>query len=258
MQDQPRPTAPTSAPVVGSVAAAARIMRLLATEPAPLGVNAIARRLGLSPSSCFNILKTLVAWDFAEIDDRTKTYSLGVAPVYLARRMLKADQVMQFATPHLQQMADDYRCVSTLWRLTRTDRLVLIGLFDSRAVMNIHIEVGQRLPAMTGAMGRCIAANRRYDVEQLRATFDQLPWQSPPSFEEYVADVALAGRNGWAVDVNNFVQGVTTIAAPVPDQSGATRYCISNILFSAQPELRSIEDIGRRLSRVAAEVAVAL
>lgn len=248
----------SSAPVVGSVAAASRILRLLASEPNPLGVNAIARRLELSPSSCFNILKTLVAEEFVEIDDQAKTYSLGVAPVYLARRMLNADLAMQMATPHLQQMAADYRCVSTLWRLTQTDRLVLIGLFDSREVINIHIEVGQRLPALTGAMGRCIAANRKYSAAELKAAFDRLPWQSAPNFDIYLAEVAAAGRRGWALDVDNFVRGVTTIAAPILDRGGAARYCISNILFSSQPELADAEELGTRVARVAAEIARAL
>lgn len=254
---KPHSTLPPT-PIVGSVASAAKILRLLATEPAPLGVNAIARKLELSPSSCFNILKTLVFEEFVEIDDRAKTYSLGVAPVYLARRMLNADHAMQLATPHLQQMADDYHCVSTLWRLTRTDRLILIGLFDNRAVINIHIEVGQRLPALTGAMGRCIAANRKYSDVELRETFNSLPWQSAPPFDVYLAEVAAARKKTWAVDIDNFVQGVTTIAAPILDRDGVARYFVSNILFSSQRELANIEELGSRVASVAAQITAAL
>ena len=50
---------------VGSVVQALAILRHLSEASKPLGVTAVARALGISPSSCFNLLKTLVAEDFA-------------------------------------------------------------------------------------------------------------------------------------------------------------------------------------------------
>jgi DNA-binding IclR family transcriptional regulator len=247
-----------SPPLVGSIVAAAGILRLLAQEIEPLGVNAIARRKGLSPSSCFNILKTLVAEGFADFDAVSKTYSLGVTPVFLARRALNSEQALRVATQHLQSMAADYRCVSSLWKIVPGDRLMLLGLFDSRSVINIHIEVGQRLPSLVGAMGRCVAASGTLDRPGLKAAFEKLSWQRRPAFENYLADVELARSRGWAVDVDNFAQGVTTVAASIADRNGTAQYCISNILFSGQAEVTEIDKIGAEVARVSRHVAAEL
>ena len=69
---------------VNSVAHALAILRRLATSDHPEGVNAIARKVGISPSSCFNILKTLAAEDFARFDVVDKTYTLGAGAIDLA------------------------------------------------------------------------------------------------------------------------------------------------------------------------------
>jgi hypothetical protein len=71
-----------------AVSQAARILRCLSTAPAPLGVSAVARELGLSPSSCFNILRTLVAEGLLAFDPVAKTYSLGLGLVEIASSAL--------------------------------------------------------------------------------------------------------------------------------------------------------------------------
>lgn len=256
--DMTMESAPKTPPLVGSIVAAAGILRLLALQNEPLGVNAIARRNGLSPSSCFNILKTLVAEGFADFDPVSKTYSLGVTPVFLARRALNAEQALRLATPHLQNMAANYHCVSSLWKIVPKDRLMLLGLFDSRSVMNIHIEVGQRLPSFVGAMGRCVAASSSLDRGALKVAFDRLSWQKKPTFESYLADVNMARERGWAVDADNFALGVTTVAAAITDRNDTAHYCISNILFSGQAEAAILNEIGAEVARVSRQIRAEL
>ena len=72
------------APKVGSITHAFAILRHLSTATAPEGVTTIARSLGISPSSCFNILKTLAAEEYVDFNPQTKAYTLGWAPVVLA------------------------------------------------------------------------------------------------------------------------------------------------------------------------------
>lgn len=243
------------APLVGSIVAAAAILRLLAQDGSSGGVNAIARRSGISPSSCFNILKTLVSEGFVDFDQQTKTYSLGAMPVFLARRALNADQVLRIATPYLEKMAADYHCASSIWKIMPGNRLMLIGLFDSRAIMNIRIEVGQRLPSLVGAMGRCVAAVGAYDRQSLHEAFEKLVWQQKPSFEDYISHIELARKRGWATDIDNFAQGVTTIAAVITDRNHTPRYCISNILFSGQAETKRLDELGEVIGDVARQVS---
>ena len=90
-------------PRVGSVTSTIAILRLLATVDQPIGVNAIARRLELTPSSCFNILKTLVEEDFVNCDPETKAYSLGGGVIAIARRALDPAEAFELVRARAEE-----------------------------------------------------------------------------------------------------------------------------------------------------------
>ena len=59
---------------VRSVSQAFAILRLLSSHPAGLTLSEIARDLALSPSSCLNLLRTLVAEGMVERGGAAKLY----------------------------------------------------------------------------------------------------------------------------------------------------------------------------------------
>ena len=74
----------TSSKDVGAVVNAIQILRHLAHADGPQGVAAIARATGISPSSAFNILRTLSNERLTSFDDAGKTYQLGLGLSELA------------------------------------------------------------------------------------------------------------------------------------------------------------------------------
>jgi DNA-binding IclR family transcriptional regulator len=55
-----------------AIARAAAILRLLGKSDVPLGVNAIARELGLVPSTCLYVLRALAEEELVAFDADTK------------------------------------------------------------------------------------------------------------------------------------------------------------------------------------------
>ena len=51
-----------------AISRAAAVLRLLGKSDAPLGVQTIARELGLVPSTCLYVLRALVAEEFVSFD----------------------------------------------------------------------------------------------------------------------------------------------------------------------------------------------
>ena len=70
--------AATSPVTVKPVVNAVRILRYLTHTGAPERAADIARHLSINPSTCFNILRTLVAEDVVDFNGRSKTYSAGL------------------------------------------------------------------------------------------------------------------------------------------------------------------------------------
>lgn len=241
--------------LVPSVMKAVAVLRYLGDIRTPAGLSTIARDLDVSPSSCLNILRTLVVADLVEFDEQEKTYILGLGVLELSRRALAKADVFASARPQLLEIVQKYRTTGGVWRVAPGERLVLIGLIESESEMRIHMEVGQRLPVLAGANGRCLAAVRGMSVEEIRDRFNNLRSYQSLSLEAYIAEVDEARRLGWAIDSNIFVQGVTTIAAPVVDEQGEMRFSVSNTMFTGQHSHSVIDRIGSETRDLARELS---
>lgn len=95
----------SEAKLVGALVAGPQILRYLRRQSEPAGVNRIARDLKLNPSTCFNLLRTLVHEQLAVMDPETKTYSLGLGLVELARGTLDQVSYVRFVRPSLERIA---------------------------------------------------------------------------------------------------------------------------------------------------------
>ena len=228
---------------VGALVSGLNVLRYMARAPQPVGVSQVARDVEISPSTCFNLLKTLVQERLIDFDPVTKNYSISFGLLELTKGLIDRDRVIQFLKPKLTETAVAHRVTLTLWRRIGEDRVVLVERGDAESAVRIHMAVGQRLPIFVGALGRCMAAFSDLSKSSVRLQFDQLRWESPPEFEEYWDDLLEARSQGYAIDRDNFVRGITTIAAPIFDAEGVPVLVVSAIGFSGQfsdPSLRSL------------------
>lgn len=236
---------------VGSVVNAVAILRHLAGSE-PLGVNALARALGLNPSTCFAILKTLAAEAFVDFDPDTKTYRLGLEPGRLFHTHPDLEGWIRGMGASLRELARQFSVTCGLWE-ARGERLVLLNVAESPRETRIHLTQGQRLPIYLGAMGRCIAAREQLQLERVAQILPTLRWESPPTPQQFLEDMRLAQTRGWASDEGNYLRGVTTVAAAVCDGDGRVRYCLTSILFSGQYDPAEVARIGEATAALARE-----
>jgi len=240
---------------VGSVVQALRILRHLAETRQAEGVTAIARQLAISPSSCFNLLRTLAAEELLVFDGTAKTYSIGPGLARLARSGKGDDSVVEAAFPAMQELASRFRMACALWRVSESKRLVLVASADSDLATRLHMTLGQRLPMFIGAIGRCVAAYSDLSEKQLSDGFATLRWERSPTLARYKREVALSRKQGWAMDDGDFMRGLTTIAAPVTDSRGMARYCIASTVFQGQLEEKSLHRLAEQTVRLGKELS---
>jgi len=90
---------------VPAVTRAVAILRLLGRSDAPMGVNAIARDLGLVPSTCLHILRVLADEGLVAFDPQSKRYTLAVGILALARSALSRNGFARAVQPELDRLA---------------------------------------------------------------------------------------------------------------------------------------------------------
>jgi len=249
---------PVPEKLVGALSSGLSVLRYLASTGAPVGVTRIARDLELNASTCFNLLKTLVHEGLITFDDSTKTYSIGIGLVELAKGALEQASFVRLLRPHLEAIASSHPVTATLWQRSREERVVLVDLADNTAAMRVHMSIGQRLPMFIAALGRCMAAYSDLSEEQLRERISSLRWENAPTFEEYCAEVQRVRDIGYAVDHGNYVKGVTTVSTPLLDANNRAIMAISAVGFSAQFSKTSIRQLGEELHDLSRRVSRAL
>ena len=233
---QPADGSPGAAPpkLVGALVNGLRIVRHLSTTATPLGVNRIARDLAINPSTCFGLLRTLSHEGLVHFDPATKSYSIALGLVELAKGSLELASYVRFVKPHLEAIAAQNQVTATLWQHAGKDRVVLVDRADHDAAVRVHMSVGQRLPMYVAALGRCMAAYSGLTRAEIKRQFQSLRWENPPTFEQYWSDVEQVRIDGFSIDEGHYVRGVTTVSVPVLDEAGRPLMAISAVGFSAQ------------------------
>ncbi|MET0250053.1 MAG: IclR family transcriptional regulator C-terminal domain-containing protein [Sphingobium sp.] len=242
----------TPRPPVGSVVQAVAILRHLGSLAEGAGVNAIARATGIGPSSCFNVLRTLVGEDMVRFDPATKLYRLGLGTVDLARMALARDALVNVARGPMAQMAEEHDAAVGLWRLSARDtdheRLTLMALAESDAATRIHMLVGQRQPAMAGATGRAVLAARTLPDAAVLDAYAGVRWREAPGADKFLRQVRDAEARGWAADNGNINHGISTVASAIRERSGAVRFVLSVSIFGGRESAAGLAAIGKDLS----------
>lgn len=227
-------TTPSPERRVGALGAGIDILRYLAATSGAYGVTRIAKDLEINPSTCFNLLKTLVHERLVTFDQSTKTYRLGLGMVELAKGALNKASFTRLMRPHLEKLAEHHSITATLWQRTSDERVVLVDLAENNATLRIHMSIGQRLPMYIAALGRCMAAHSDLSPLELRQKIRVLRWDHSPEFESYLQEVESVRRNGFAIDRENFVHGIVTVSSPVLDQDAKPVMAVSAVGLAAQ------------------------
>lgn len=198
-----------------AISRAAAVLRLLGKSDAPMGLQAIARELGLVPSTCLYVLRALVAEELVAFDADTKRYSLEAGVLTLARHWLRRDRFNDLAQPALDRISQTYEVAMLGVHIVGLDHIVVVATSQTGQNLQLSAQIGSRFPALISATGRCIAAYGGYDPVELEERFKTLRWDEPPTFEDWKAQIAHTRAQGFAIDEGNYIAGVTVIAAPV-------------------------------------------
>jgi DNA-binding IclR family transcriptional regulator len=198
-----------------AISRAAAVLRLLGKSDAPLGLQSIARELGLVPSTCLHVLRALVAEELAAFDPDTKRYTLEAGVLTLARHWLRRNQFTDLVQPALDRIGQTFDVTAMGVQIVGLDHIIVVAVSQSGHNFHLSTQIGSRFPALISATGRCIAAFGDHSEAELEARFRTLRWDEPPTFEEWKAQVRQTRLQGFAVDAGNYISGVTLVAAPV-------------------------------------------
>ncbi len=235
------------------------ILKVLANQQHALGVTEVSKMTGISPSSCFNILKTLVDLGLASFNVETKRYKLGFAIFELARQGMSHKPLLMAVQPYLVTLAEKFQASFGLWSIDSRYRAVLIAISQNSIAHNIQLQIGTRQPIAAGATGRAILS--RNDVSYLNnspwlnSQFQKVIWQGEITLNDYREQVIQAKKVGYAVDKDQYFEGMSAISSVFEERNTGRLHAITAVLYSAGLENQVIESVGQELKLIAKELS---
>ncbi|MFD1613286.1 IclR family transcriptional regulator [Sphingomonas tabacisoli] len=237
-----------------AIARGAAILRLLARSDEPLPLQRIARELGLVPSTCLHVLRALVTEELATVDG-SKRYALGPGLLTFANAWLRRDRFAQGAQPEIERLAARFDVTAMGVAITGLDHIIVVATAQGAQNLQLSAQVGSRFPALLSATGRCIAAFGNHEPAELERRFRRLRWDNPPSYGDWMAQVAATRDHGYAVDDGNYIAGVTVIAAPAWRAPGPPTHALVALGLENSMRRVGIEDVGRATAQAAQAVS---
>lgn len=246
------------AQVIQSLERGLKILEILGKSSTPLSLSEITRHFEIDRSSIFRLLGTLMQNNFVHQDPETKKYMLGFKIMELSGAFGEQTSIEKLLRPILKHICEKTRQNSHLAILDGNE-VVFIAVEQPKQNLSMHISVGTREPAPPTALGKVLLAYKsEWDRNLIlrTTTMKKFTQNTITSIKEYLRHLDAIRKNNFAVDKEEYRNGVICIAAPVFNHKGSVEYSIgiSGAKEQIAPKFKTFTDIiinaGREASRL--------
>jgi len=226
------------------------------------GLSDIARRTGLLPSDVHRVLAGLRNHGYIEQDSETKKYRLGFVLLRLGLLTAERNRLCVKAKPILARLSRDIEATTHLGILEGQEFEILwIDHMGGEAEQFFTAHWGGADRMHCTAVGKAVLANveRRVMISVLEP--NRLAQVTPHTITDIAileSQFAQIRKQGYAVDVEEFSEGLCCIGCPLFDGSGSVVGAISASMETARFVARDESTLGRRIREAAANISAFL
>ena len=239
------PDGSAKARVLTSALKTLALLDVLAVQRGAVGVSELARRIGARRGTLHQQLQTLVAAGWVEEDEHSR-YRLTLRALSIGTAVLEQANLGSRVLPTLTTLAARTGETASIAVLDREAAMIVQRVAADRE-LKAEIKPGTRMPLAESASGRILVAFcEPGERERARAGGGSMPTES-------VVESAL--RLGYAAQQDEWVQGMSSIAIPIPrTHLGASALAITapTARFLQEESLRELQAAARELTELLA------
>lgn len=225
----------------------------------PMRVGDVARAAGIGQSTASRLLSTLEAGGLVERDPQTTLYFLGAELMTLAGVAINQNRVHRAGRQIAQNLAADLGLGVNI-ALLRDAELVYLCNFEGQLSPKSHTLMGQRVPIHATSIGKSTLLGSTHESRlRLLPELVRFTAATITSHDALDREVALISRRGYATEVEEFVLGRASVAAPILDQFGKiiAAVSISGPLTAIDLDTRE-DELGRLVVETADRISSGL
>lgn len=234
-----------------------RLLGEFSRDSRTLSAPELARRLDLPRSTIFRLLNTLEVMGFIERTASSSEYRLGMAVLRLGFEYLSSLELTELGQPLLARLCDEIHYSCNL--VVRDGRsIVYVAKVAPPTPFASSVRVGTRLPAHATVLGRVLLQD--LTLPELRALYPEdhleaFSGSTPKTVLELFNLLEMDRQRGYVMGEGFYEASISTIAAPVRDESNRIVAALGTTIPSAHIETGLIDDMVQRVRASADELS---
>jgi IclR family acetate operon transcriptional repressor len=236
------------------------LLEALGNYPDGVQLAELARHGGFPLSTAHRLAASLVRDGFAEFDESTRRYHLGLKLFTLASRVSSAHGFAGAALPILQELATSTR-EAALMSVLEGQHQRYVHYVKGPQQVNVIGEPGRLGPLHNTSMGKVLIAFAPKEIRQHLVETLPLDATGPNTItgrDEFAEQISLVRQQGYAVADQEHETGIRAIGVPVlgEDRNAIAAISVASPVFRLSVD--DLIDLAPTLTEAARRLAVLL
>lgn len=214
---------------IKSIVKAARVVDVLAEAGQPMSLASMSLELKISKSTLHGIISTLVEVGFLVQEQKTGRYQLGTRLFEIGSAISNQWNVRKIAYPFIQQISADLGETVHMAILDEYE-VLYINKQESQSSIRIVTDIGVKLPAHCTGLGKALLSGLSMLELQYMISIKGLKRHTAATLatpEALWNDLEQIRSRGYAMDEQEFVEGLRCVAVPISNHAGEIISAIS-------------------------------
>jgi IclR family transcriptional regulator, KDG regulon repressor len=193
------------------------VLRLLVEEQTPSGVTDIAKKLAISKSTTFGILRALEKEGFVVRDGGLKKYLIGHGLIDFSKKVIRGADFVTIARPFVEKLVDVVEETAFLG-VREYDNVKVLDVVEARKSLKISSPIGTRTPITAGVFGKIFLSTMENDavVRYLKEKgLTRYTDNSITDIDAYLEAIEKTRECKYAVDLEEYMKGLRAMATMV-------------------------------------------
>ncbi|WP_318503182.1 IclR family transcriptional regulator [Bacillus sp. T3] len=206
---------------LSSVKNALRIMQCFSVDEPEKKVGEIATKLGINKSTVSRTLATLASEGFVMKNPETKNYRLGLTILTLSGVVNTQFDIYQESQPVLTKLVQTTGETAHISILDH-DEVIYLQKIECSHPSKVLTNIGRRNPPYCTSSGKVLLAHGENEIVErvISKGLKKITSKTivdPEIFHQHLTQIK---ESGYAVSIEEFSEGVNSIAAPIYDYRG--------------------------------------
>jgi IclR family transcriptional regulator, KDG regulon repressor len=194
-----------------------QIIDLLNRNQQGLTLSAVGERLGFNKSTVHHILKLLISHGYAKQHPDTKQYALGYKFLEVSSGILANIDVRKLANPHMRKLQEEVQEAVHL-TILRGGQVIYVDKVAPPGLVVLSTYTGFAVDAYAHAGGKTLLSD--LSPEEIRRLYPEEPLKlhgknTIVAIDDLLDELEKIRQNGYAVDDEEFHEGIRCVAAPI-------------------------------------------